>query len=220
MTELDRREFRPGIEFDAHFEKDGRTIQGKVMVTTDGAIKVYHANANNHPKKLEEHIVSTRKGSSIQIKFKKSKVEASKIQLALLKTGYLLTFAKYGYAFILDPTYERVRKQLMEPHRIVYPLDFWFNAPFPKKALGAPFVTETNLESILATFELRTSFSERMFSTIIPLTSQPIENIIRNLRARFMVENKFSATLDPMIGDYLNDTEAVVKMLSWIKSKK
>jgi hypothetical protein len=220
MTEIDRREFRPGIEFDAHFEKDGRKIQGRVSVTIDGEIQVIHTRKNNHPQKLEDHVISTPKGSGVQILFKKSKVEPSKIQLALLKTGYLLTFAKYGYAFILDPIYDRIRKQLFEPDSLSYPLDFWFNAPFPKDVIGVPFVTEVGLESILCTFTLKTEFSERMFSTIIPLTTKPIETVIGELRKRFAVESSFTASLDLMKGtNYLSDIGAIRKMLGWIHSK-
>jgi len=189
-------------------------------VTMDGEIQVFHTKRNNNPQKLEEHIVSTPKGSAVQILFKKSKVEPAKIQLALLKTGYLLMFAKYGYAFILDPIYDRVRKQLLKPNTISYPLDFWFNAPFPKEVIGVPFVTEPGLESILSTFTLKTEFSERMFSAIIPLTAKPIETIIRELRRRFAAENSFTASLDLMNGaNYLSDIGAIKKMLDWIHSK-
>jgi hypothetical protein len=78
----------------------------------------------------------------VYIKYKKSKVEPHKIQLALLKTAYLLAFEKYGYAFILDPIYDRIREQLLKPDIIVYPLDFWFNPQFPKQVIGVPFVIE------------------------------------------------------------------------------
>ena len=103
MTEIDRREFRPGIVFDAHFEKNGKQIQGRVTVGMDGSIKVTHLDLNNNPTKLQDHVSNTKGGDGVYIQFKKSKVEEHKIQLALLKTSYLLTFSKYGYAFILDP---------------------------------------------------------------------------------------------------------------------
>lgn len=221
MTELDRREFRPGIEFDAHFEKDGRTIQGRVIVGIDGEIKVIHTEINNHPKKLEEHVTTTKGGDGVYIKYRKTNVNPRQIQLALLKTSYLLAFQKYGYSFILDPVYDQVREQLLNADKAIYPLDFWFNAPFPEQAIGVPFITEPGLESIMATFILKTDFSQRMFSGIIPLTTIPIEKITSELRRRFEVEKSFEVSMYSMSEiDCVNDFEAIKRMLDWIKAKK
>jgi hypothetical protein len=62
MTELDQRERRPGIEFEAHFVKDGRSLQGRVMVDLNGGVKVHHVNKNNNPEKLAEHVATTKDG--------------------------------------------------------------------------------------------------------------------------------------------------------------
>lgn len=221
LNEKDWREFRPGVEFDAHFEKDGRTIQGRVRVGLNGDAKVTHLDVNNNPLKLREHVMTTKHGDGVSIKFKKSKVEPDKIKLALLKTAYLLTFRKYGYAFILDNVYDRIRNQLRNPENVIYPLDFWFNAPFPTDIVGSPFITEKGLEAIFTTFVLKTKFSERMFSAVIPITSVPIETIIAEIKLRFEQDSTFPVTLDLMKeADYLTDIDAIKKMLDWIAGLK
>lgn len=220
MTELDKREFRPGMEFAAEFENEGKTVQGRIKVGIDGTFKVLHIEKNNNPKTLGDYVSTTRSGSGVQIKYKKTNVEPHKIQLALLKTAYLLVFQKYGYAFILNPIYNRVREQLRNPDRLIYPLEFWFNAPFPEQAIGVPFIIEPGLASIMATFILKTDFSERMFSAIIPLTTVPIEKVISELKNRFEIEKRFEVSMYSMSEiDCLHDKEAILKMLNWIQSK-
>jgi len=114
----------------------------------------------------------------------------------------------------LDKAYDRVRDQLRNPDKTIYPLDFWFAAPFPKDVIGAPLVIEKDLESILPTFVLKTDFSERMFSAVVPLTTRSIEEIIQELKDRFAKDGMFPVALDLMDqADYLSDIEAIKQML-------
>lgn len=133
-----------------------------------------------------------------------------------------MTFSKYGYSFILNPSYDRIRQQLLNPDNRIYPSEFWFQAPFPKEIYGVPFIMEENLEAILPIFSLKSKSSERPFATIIPLTSKPIEETILELKNRFKESSKFNIALDSMGPNvnYLTDLEAITNMITWIESKK
>jgi hypothetical protein len=151
----------------------------------------------------------------------KTQVDPFRLQLALLKSGFLLTFSKYGYAFILNAPYDRIRQQLRNPEEQIYPTEFWFQPPYSKETYGVPFIIEQGLEAILPIFPLSTKSSERPFATIIPLKIKPIEDTIAELKNRFKQTSQFEVTMDPMgpDTDYLTNVEAINKMMNWIDGK-
>lgn len=218
INELDHKDFLPNNEFKARFELNGITVQGMIKIDGDGTMHAYHIDKNNNPILLKDYIKSVKKDVVADMYIVKQKVNPISFQLALLKTGYLLTFEKYGYSLILDNSYDRIRKQLLNPYEIIYPLDFWFSAPFPKTVYGVPFIIEKGLEAICPIFPLKTAASERVFCTIIPINSIPIENVISELKGRLKVEKGFYVAFDPMNGDvnYLEDLTAINKMRKWI----
>lgn len=222
MQELDYHKFKTNTEFTAKFEVNGNTVQGKISIDEYGTMTAYHMDKNNNPIKLQDYIKNAKKDTIINLQIDKKQVNPINLQIALLKTGYLLTFEKYGYSLILDNSYDRIRQQLRNPLEIIYPLDFWFQAPLPKEVYGVPFIIENGLEAICPIFPLKTSASERVFVTIIPLTTKPIEEVISKLKDRFKVQKTLLVTFDPMNGgiDYLTDLEAIIKMKTLINNIK
>jgi len=222
MQELDNHKFMTNTEFTAKFEINGNSVQGKISIDEGGTMTAYHMDKNNNPIKLKDYIKNAKKDTIINLQIDKKQVNPINLQIALLKTGYLLMFEKYGYSLILDNSYDRIRQQLKNPLEIIYPLDFWFKAPFPKEIFGVPFIIESGLEAICPIFPLKTNASERVFGTIIPLTTKPIEKVISKLKDRFKVQKRFPVAFDPMNGgvDYLTDLAAITKMKTWINNLK
>ena len=219
MRELDRSQFLPKTTFNAKFEYNGKIVQGTVRIEEDGAITAIHKQKTNDPSKLAIFIKSILPDSIINMTFLKTQVDPFKLQLALLKTGFLMAFSKYGYSFILNETYDRIRRQLRNPDERIYPTEFWFQPPYPREIYGVPFIIEKKLEAILPIFPLITSSSERPFATIIPLTDKPIEDIIKEFKTRFKQTSHFEMAMDPLGPDvdYLTDVKAIVKMMDWIE---
>lgn len=222
MLELDAHEFLPNVKFSAKFDINSTIVQGTIEIDRDGNMEAIHMDKNNHPVRLKDYIGSAKSNVIINMAIDKKNVNPINLQLALLKTGYLFMFEKFGYSLILDHTYDRIRKQLLKPFEISYPLDFWFKAPWPKEIYGVPFIMEKGLESICPIFPLTTKSSERVFVTIIPLTSKPIEEIISELKNKFKEQERFPVAFDPMNSgiDYLTNLEAITKMLNWINNLK
>jgi hypothetical protein len=220
MLEIDSQGFLPNVEFPAKFEINGIVIQGVIKIDKEGIVQAHHMDKNNHPIKLQNYLSSTKKGTIINLQVDKKRANPINMQLAFLKTGYLLMFEKYGYSIIFEKPYDRIRQQLLNPFNLIYPLDFWFSAPYPKKIVGVPFIIEKGLEAICPIFFLRTKSSERLYGTIIPLTSKPIEEIISELKTRFKEHKSFPVRFDTMNGgvDYLTNLEAIDRMKSWIKN--
>ncbi len=222
MIELDRSQFLPKTEFNAKFEHNGTTVQGTLRIEEDGKIIAIHKKKTNHPTLLETFIKNVLPNRIINLTFLKKPVDPFKLQLALLKTGFLMTFSKYGYSFILNPNYNIIRQQLLNPNEKIFPDHFWFQLPFPKESYGVPFIIQAGLEAILPIFSLTTESSERPFATIIPLTNTPMEETILKLKNSIQQPNGFSVEMDPMENniDYLTNVDAIRQMLTWIENKK
>ena len=221
MNELDQHQFVPGVEFHPEFDHNGTTVQGTVKVSKEGVVDARHSIKKNNPIKLNEYIATTGKDDIINIKYRDSKVDIFRLQLALLKTAYLMVFEKYGYSFILNPTYDRLREQLRNPDKEIYPVDTWFHAEYYKPYQGVPFITGKAVEGIFPIFLLNTGLSERTFAYIIPLTNKPIEELMTEATSLLKEHKRFLVEMDAMTGaDYLFDVEAINKMLKWIETLK
>lgn len=218
MQEMDNHAFLPGVEFDAKFLLNGKKVQGTIRVDDARNMTVIHENKTNNPADLSEFIGGAKKGVKLNIEFLDTKANPLKLQLALLKSGFLMTFAKYGYSFILSEPYDRIREQLLQPGKEIYPNDFWFQTSFPEELFGVPFLTSDKIECVFPIFPLSTKHSSRIFGTIIPLTNQPIEHTIAAYHNYFAKHGEFLVKGDPMAGaDYLTDIGAIMQMLNWIE---
>ncbi|GAA4424647.1 hypothetical protein GCM10023188_04730 [Pontibacter saemangeumensis] len=222
MLELDAKAFLPNSSQFVTITKNGKTVTGQVKVSPEGKIQVYHSKKKNNPSVLEDYIKSLKPNSPesiVELIHKKSRVEKRLFGMALLKTGYILAFAKFGYTFILDKVYDKVREQLLNPDKEIYPEEFWTEqSTFLKQHEGVHFSTTKGLESIYPIFPLVTPSMIRRFGTALPLSTKPIEKIVENIK-------EFSAgdsmKFDPMSGvDYLFDLEAINKAIAWIEKLK
>lgn len=227
MREMDKEQFVPGAIFEAWFNMGALKVKGLISVMKDGKHKVKFDLKHNNPQILKqflEHVdsESAKGGYILKPILPDSKIDVKKLQLALLKSGYMLVFSKFGYAFILDKAYDRVREQLLNPEKEIYPTNFWFHHFSLKEIPDVPFIIEKGLQSIMPTFALSTNLSLRVFYTIIPLNTKPIESVIDELQKRFQIQK----TLDiEMYGfsnrvDYLSDIDAIKYMLDWINRAK
>lgn len=225
MRELDHSKFLPKSEFDTTFEKNGKTVKGKIRIEQDGKMTAIHSKKYNNPTLLEsfiKSITSKRLGTIISLKLKATRVNPAKLQIALLKSGYLLTFFKFGYSFILDSIYNSLRRQLLNPDSINFPTDFWFQPPYPRDLYGTHFIIERNLEAVMPIFPLKTKSSERPFATIINLPIRPVDQIITEIKTRFQESSGFPVEMNRMGPDidYLTNVEEINKMLNWINERK
>ena len=223
IKELDKTKFFRNSEAKAKVEKDGISVNGTVIIDNEGTMKMHLAPENNNPELLKKHIASVGPNVIINITFMPSKVDDDRLKLALLKTGYLLLFEKYGYALILDKEYNRIRKQLLFPKELIYPLDFWFLGPFPKELTEiVPFVIEPGLGSVLPFFELTTGRSSYIFATILPINSRPVEEIIAGFRKIFDGVPEFNVTMHRFNAnsDFLSNVDKAKELIAFTQTIK
>jgi hypothetical protein len=225
LNEMDQRKFLPGTEAKVKVKMGDEVVQGKVRVEDDGTINMIHSKKNNHPERSEEFIGKVDPNSEnpfVSIEFPTGTFNPDKLQYAILKTAYMLAFEKFGYSFILDPTYDRLREQLLNPDQKIYPTKFWNEGYFPKKLCGVHFITEQGLESILVVFPVKTDHSERIISAILPLPFNPIDDVLAKLNQKIEDEGGFHATCYPFGpgSEYLTDIAHIRHTMNWIESKR
>lgn len=222
LRELDSASFVPGTETKVKVKIGGETLQGTITVLKDGTMQIEHSKRNNHSEKLERTMGGVTGGMKIDLNFLKSRVFPENLEYALLKTGYLLAFEKYGYALILNPCFDIIRSQLQNPDQRIYPDGFWLTPPYPKSMSGAYFVMDKGLECLLVLFNLDTGKTERMFGTLLPLPVQPIEKVIIELNKRFNHNGELVLTLYPKEKDtksYLTDLDQINAMNKWLHER-
>jgi len=223
LRELDSGEFRPGTITKVLVRISGETLRGTVEVLEDGTLVMNHSPKNNHPGELENTMIHTQGGNTINMDFLKSRVVPERMGYALLKTGYLLLFEKFGYDFILDPSYDIVRKQLLEPEKEIYPEGFWTVQPFPEQFHGVYVVQDEGIESIVAIFQLDTGISKRVFSVFLPLPIRPIEEVLQKMKAKMGPSGEAPFGLYPPPDhktDFLNDPDEINALIKWIDERK
>lgn len=84
-----------------------------------------------------------------------------KSQLAILKSAYLLAFAKFGYKYIFQKDFDAIRQQILDPN-LKLEKNFWLNGNYKKDPilLHAKFPFECILVNIEGHIVMLPGFSE------------------------------------------------------------
>ena len=224
LREIDNSTFIPGTETAVKVHIDGETFQGKITVAENGQITMEHSLKNNNPAKLDMAMSKVKSGKKIDMDFLNSKVISQNLEYALLKTGYLMMFERFGYSLLLNSCFDFVRQQLKNPNERIYPEGFWFTPPYHKSMTGVYFICNPGLECLMAIFNLDTGNSEKVFGTFLPLPINSISNVITNLNKKLNDNNsKITLTLYPLEQDnsvYLTDVPNIKAMYDWIDQRK
>jgi hypothetical protein len=223
LREIDSGKFIHGTETPVKVNINGEIFQGKITVAEDGTMKMFHSKKNNHPDKLDNTMKQVEGGNIIYMDFLKSRVVPENLDYALLKTGYLLMFERFGYSLILDNCFDIVRQQLKNQEARLYPEGFWFSPPYPKSMTGVYFNCDKGLECFVAMFNLDTGNTERMFGTLLPLPIFDIARVIKKLNQKFEKEKEIKLTLYPLEQNemkYLYDFANLKAMYDWIETRK
>lgn len=215
ILELDAKEHLPHSSQKATITVDGIPIKGEVRVT-ETSMEVILSENNNNPAVVKEHLKKVVPDKVAAVEPKPSRVEPLKFDVALLKSAYILAFAKFGYNLFLDPCYDIVREQLKNPEKRIYPEGFWTKQRFAKEHEGVHFILDEGFQAIFVILPVVTKSTIRRFGVALPLPNVPILEVVSKLKEQ---EAGFRLKLDNMGDgevDYLTDKEAINKMNEWI----
>lgn len=222
LREIDDASFLPGSEMVIKVKINDEVFQGKISVDLNGKMTLFHSKKNNNPDKLDKTMQQVKEGTVVDINFLKSRVIPENLEFALLKTGYIMAFERFGYSLILNDCFNLVREQLKKPEQRVYPEGFWHCPPYPKTMSGVYFIDNNGIESLIAMFNLDTGKTERMFTVLLPLPIQSIDKVIKRFNLKLKKESEMLLTLYPLEQqkiNYLNDIPNVHEMYDWLRKK-
>lgn len=221
LRELDQYDLKPGTEMRVKVPIGNDVFNGILAVDDNGVMTVTHSEKNNHPTKLAAAIQNVKGGMVLNADFLKSKVIPENLEYALLKTGYLLAFERFGYSLMLHKCFNVIRQQLLEPEKSIYPSKFWLTPPVPKSQCGVHIVEDKGFESILSIFEVKTKHTERIFGVILPLPIEPVNEVIDRIHERLENAESFQLTLYPTEGNnYLSDMDNLDQLYLWIQKRQ
>ncbi|WBM74822.1 hypothetical protein [Saprospira grandis] len=201
-------------------------ISGKFTPKSNGLIEVQHSLNNNNPSLLSKYLDSLKNnsvGQKLSITPKYGKINIESIDRALLKTSYILTFAKFGYIFLLDKYYDLYREQIMDINS-KYKKEIFVRNQFSRDSIGTYYVINPGIKSIFNIFSLKTSYSETLIGSIIPIPGITPEQIHKNLvsngfstREKGKVKTNLNTTKYDPNADLFYDINEIKKIVQWLR---
>lgn len=184
LNEQEIRNFLPNTEANVILEHKGEKAQGHLKIDENGIMTIHHLLKNNNPKKLEKYVEKTGKGDIPILTFKASRVEIKKVEVALLKSAYILAFQHYGYPLILSKAFDVVRRQISNPDEEIYPNGFWSKQDsYNEESAGVHFISSKKLEGIMSIFILETDNGTKGgYGVYLPVSNNEYEEVIESLK--------------------------------------
>lgn len=218
LIELDVRSFLPNVRSKAKLRHNGVIVNGDVNVDSKGEITVIHDKRYNNPENLDKYIRMTGDKDIVDVEFHQSRVELHRLEVALLKTAYLLAFEFYGYLLILNKSYDIVREQLKNPGLDIYPVGFWTKQrSFKKEQEGVYLIQSKGFEGFYAIFSLKTKYSENRNGVYLPISDEITEQVISRLKEQ---KAGFGLSLVSLTtNDYFGDIENMKLLANYLKKE-
>ena len=218
LNELNIRSFLPNTGAKVRMTHKGIEVQGLVNVDDKGDITITHLEKVNNPEKLKSYISKTGKNDITDLKFPASRVDFKRFEIALLKTAYILAFEQYGYALILNKSYNRVREQLRNPDKDIYPEGYWTKqSVFNEKNAGVHLIRTEGFEGFQAIFVLKTTTQTSGYGVYLPISENTINDVIGKFKIQ---EAGFALILESFKdSDYFNDDKNLKMCVAFLNKK-
>lgn len=221
MKRNELRKFPIGVEQEMFFLKDGKRIRAKVTPTGDGKLTVFHSAKNNNPIDLKDFIendIGKNKGGIINIFPLSLKILTERVEIALLKAGYILAFAKFGYLFLLDNFYNDIRRQILNPELEIFRYKLHKITDLPEQVYGANIIQERYFECICVCEELYYLGNSESFVYLLPIPRLPAKFLLREIVVREFGGKQLSVNLTILNRkeDFLRKTIDMKRFYKWV----
>lgn len=227
IREIDDNNYYKGSTQYRTFDFNGENITAEITSNGDGTLRVLHMNKKNNPTLLEKFIygIKTKNiGPILNLNPKDYRILPDRVNLALLKTSYIIAFAKFGYIFLLDDFYRNIRNQISDM-KYGYKGELFFSNQFKPENVGTYYILNKGAKSILNVFSLKTEYSETVIGSIIPLpdlTAEKIHNILtetgHNINQPGKVGVNVNVSTYDLNADLFTNLEEIKKIVEWKKN--
>lgn len=114
--------FVPGSASQVKIKIKDKEFNGMLIVYLDGKLEMRNSNKQNDPKLLAEYMLQLKSGLEYSIRHKPLKTDFNRASAAILKNAYIILFSKFGYTFLLDDYYSKIREQIEKPTENILPI--------------------------------------------------------------------------------------------------
>lgn len=226
IREIDDSKFHKDTVQQVCVEFEDTFINSQITSEGNGLLRVLHKIDNNNPNTLDRFIYQLKNkslGEILNMTPKRKKIEDDKVDKALLKTNYIITFSKFGYIFILDDYYNTIRREIKEPE-LATDGHLMINNQFESDQIGTYYVENSSSKSIFNIFSLKTNYSETLIGALLPFPNMSPEELNHNLTSNGdklgngkIGVNLNTSTYDLNV-DLFSDLTEINKILKWIKN--
>jgi hypothetical protein len=212
---IEEKEFLPRSDRRVKIFDDEEIVNATLQVGDNKELKMIIPNKINNPTTLSNHISKIKKGTLIDIQSNPLKIDMKKVAVAILKNAYILLFAKFGYTFLLDESYNRLREQILNPMRYIIPDGLWTKQTTIAIEDGIYFSNNNQYKGLFVVYSL-TKIRTHRFCVCIPTPQLYFEAI-----AYFFREFEAGMPLQIVsIGnrDYINDIDNIHDVRKWLST--
>lgn len=224
IREIDDSKFHKGSVQRVRVEFEDTFVNSEITSKGNGLLNVLHRIDNNNPTTLDRFIYQLKNkslGEILNMSPKKKQIDDGKVDRALLKSNYIITFAKFGYIFLLDPYYQTIREEIRNPD---LPTNghLMINNQFQSNQIGTYYVCNKNAKSIFNVFSLKTDYSETLIGALMPFPEMTPEQLYKNLTTNGtkIGNEQVGVTLDTrnydQNADLFTDLTEINKVKNWI----
>lgn len=212
IERLDEIDFVAGSNRRIAILDNNMKINADLEVGDNKGLKMILPQKINNPKQLQEHINNIKEGDIIDIVNKKKDIDIKKVSTAILKNAYIILFSKFGYDFLLDKHYDRIRQQIINPMRYIVP-DLWTRQSINVKD-GIHLSNNNQYRGffIIYSCKYRTT-REHRFCVFIPTPLVPYEFAYHFFDK---YEPNTPIHMQNIVGDFLTDAEAIKAIHNWV----
>lgn len=132
----------PGTSLHSKFVINEKiVVNGVASIKNDGTFHIHIDHKRSNPKHIAsvKEVLSKPGTPDIQASWQSG--DLKKAMISMIRAAYLWGFAEFGYAFIFNRNFDRVREQILYPDRDLYFERFILGGEFPKEWEGINMIT-------------------------------------------------------------------------------
>lgn len=199
----------------------GKTIRALLKDKGDG-LEIIYLPDRNDPKVLdaEWEALESGKMDEVQFCFQRitPKIYKGKREAALLKNAYVILLSYFGYAFLLDPFYDRLRVQMEKPLDEIIPGGLVSTEGVLGEIPDGVYVSENYpLRGFLVAFTLKRRW-EHHYSVFIPAISNGYEAAIEKLRT-LDAKDVLKVGMVEQTAAFWDNKDTIKAVIDWSHSK-
>lgn len=152
-----------------------KEFNGMLIVHLDGKMEMRNSNKQNDPKLLAEYMLQLKPDLEYSIKNVPLKTDINRASAAILKNAYIILFSKFGYTFLLDDYYSKIREQIEKPTENILPILWSMSNPLTLED-GVYFMLPPCEKGFFVVYTIKRLLEYKVFVTI-PIPSVSYDNM-------------------------------------------